>query len=133
MRRLWLSTALLISVGWSFPAAHAAVPRTEAEAENMLLLQTASGGWSKQYQGKAVDYLRVFSADERAALQAPDRLDDANIDNKSTTREIRHLLQAWKDTGNAAYLSAAQRGVDYLLAAQYANGGWPQYYPERSL
>ena len=133
MRRLWLSTVLLIGAGWNIPAAHAATPRTEAEAENMLLLQTASGGWSKQYRGKAVDYQHVFSADERAALQAPDRLDDANIDNKSTTREIRHLLQVWKDTGNAAYLSAAQRGVDYLLAAQYANGGWPQYYPERSL
>lgn len=133
MRRLWLSAALLISAGWSSAAAQAAAPHTEPEAENMLLLQTASGGWSKQYQGKAVDYEHVFSADERAALQAPDRLDDANIDNKSTTREIRHLLQAWKDTGNAAYLGAARRGVDYLLAAQYANGGWPQYYPERSL
>lgn len=126
-------TALLISAGWNFPATQAASSRTEPEAENMLLLQTASGGWSKQYLGKAVDYRHVFNAAERAALRAPDRLDDANIDNKSTTREIRHLLQAWTDTGNAAYRSAAQRGVDYLLAAQYANGGWPQYYPERSL
>ena len=82
MRRLWLSTALLISTGWGFPAAQAAAPRTEPEAENMLLLQTASGGWSKQYQGKAVDYQHVLGADERAALQAVDRLDDANIDNK---------------------------------------------------
>ncbi|AMJ58269.1 pectate lyase [Stenotrophomonas sp. KCTC 12332] len=133
MRHLWLPTALLLGAGWLCPAAHAAAPRTEPEAENMLLLQTASGGWSKQYQGKAVDYQHVFSAGERAALQAPDRLDDANIDNKATTREIRHLLQAWQHTGNGAYLKAAQRGVDYLLAAQYANGGWPQYYPDRSL
>ena len=133
MKCLLLPTVLLLGAGWLCPPAHAAAPRTEAEAENMLLLQTASGGWSKQYQGKAVDYQHVFSAGERAALQAPDRVDDANIDNKSTTREIRHLLQAWQDTGNAAYLGAAQRGVDYLLAAQYANGGWPQYYPDRSL
>ena len=28
------------------------------------------------------------------------------------------------------YLNAAKRGIDYLLTAQYANGGWPQYYPD---
>ena len=68
MRRLWLSTALLISVGWSFPAAHAAVPRTEAEAENMLLLQTASGGWPKHWRGRPVDYARTLDEAERQAL-----------------------------------------------------------------
>ena len=133
MKTLWTSSALVACLWLVVPSSHAQPARTEPVAENMLLLQTASGGWSKQYQGRAVDYAHVFSADERATLQAPDRIDDANIDNKATTREIRHLLQAWRDTGNRAYLSAAQRGVDYLLAAQYPNGGWPQYYPERSL
>ncbi|MNM57889.1 Pectic acid lyase [compost metagenome] len=132
MNKRWASIGLAICMSLSLPS-HAQSARTEPVAENMLLLQTASGGWSKQYQGRAVDYAHVFSADERARLQAPDRIDDANIDNKATTREIRHLLQAWRDTGNSAYLNAAQRGVDYLLAAQYPNGGWPQYYPERSL
>ncbi|MEZ5029688.1 MAG: pectate lyase, partial [Ferruginibacter sp.] len=27
---------------------------------------------------------------------------------------------------------AANRGVEYLLKAQYANGGWPQFYPDFS-
>ncbi len=132
MNKRWTTAALLL-IGLGLAAGAHAQPRTEPVAENMLLLQTASGGWSKQYQGKAVDYAHVFSADERAALRAPARPDDANIDNKATTREIRHLLQAWRDTANPAYLQAAQRGVDYLLAAQYGNGGWPQYYPDRSL
>ncbi|MGB3871721.1 MAG: pectate lyase [Stenotrophomonas sp.] len=133
MKQPWVVAALWLGMaGLALPAA-AGTPRTEPEAENMLLLQTASGGWSKQYQGKAVDYRHVFSAAERAALQAPGRVDDANIDNKATTREIRHLLQAWLDTGNVSYREAARRGVDYLLAAQYRNGGWPQYYPDSSL
>lgn len=102
-------------------------------ADNMLLLQTASGGWSKHYREQKVDYTHVFDAAERAALRAPGRHDDATIDNKATTSEIAYLAQAHARTGNPAYLAAASRGLDYLLAAQYANGGWPQYYPDRSL
>lgn len=107
--------------------------KTELVAENMLLLQTQSGGWSKHYREKKVDYTNVFDAAERDALRSPDRRDDATIDNKATTSEIAHLLQAHARTGNAAYLQAAARGVDYLLAAQYPNGGWPQFFPDRSL
>ena len=106
---------------------------TDAIAENMLLLQTASGGWSKHYHGKAVDYGHSFDAAERARLRAANRVDDATIDNKATTHEITYLAEAYARTGNPTYLHAARRGVDYLLAAQYANGGWPQYYPDRAL
>ena len=110
---------------------HAA--NTDPVADNMLLLQTPSGGWSKHYREKKVDYARDYDAAERAALRAPDRHDDATIDNKATTSEIAYLAQAHARTGNPSYLQAARRGVDYLLRAQYPNGGWPQYYPDRSL
>jgi pectinesterase len=111
-------------------ALHAAA--VDLKAENMVLLQTASGGWSKHFREKAVDYSRPLSASERAGLMAPDRKDDATIDNKATTSEIRYLVDAHTRTGNPVYLQAARRGVTYLLAAQYSNGGWPQYYPDRS-
>ncbi|WP_349792912.1 pectate lyase [Xanthomonas sp. WHRI 7064] len=101
-------------------------------ADNMLLLQTASGGWSKQYKGVAVDYNRTFTAAEIAELQQPGRKDDATIDNKATTYEIGYLSTLYKAEKNAKYVAAAKRGVDYLLTAQYANGGWPQFYPDLS-
>lgn len=129
LRQAWpalLATLLL------FPVAVLHAANTEPVAENMLLLQTASGGWSKHFQGRAVDYARTFSTEERRLLRAADRRDDATIDNQATTREIAHLAEAYARTGNAAYLQAARRGVDYLLAAQYPNGGWPQYHPDRS-
>jgi pectinesterase len=114
-------------------AALAREARIDPVAENMLLLQTASGGWSKHFDDKAVDYGRSYLPTEIAALKSADRHDDATIDNKATTREIRYLADTYRETGNPAYLEAARRGVDYLLAAQYPNGGWPQYYPDRSL
>lgn len=114
------------------PTPPAAAVATDPVAENMLLLQTASGGWSKHYHEKKVDYTRHYDDAERAALRAPDRHDDATIDNQATTSEIAYLVQAHAKTRNPAYLAAAGRGVDYLLAAQYADGGWPQFYPDHS-
>ena len=34
-------------------------PATDPVAENMLLLQTPSGGWPKHYDGRKVDYTRT--------------------------------------------------------------------------
>ncbi|AKC86691.1 pectate lyase [Pseudoxanthomonas suwonensis] len=112
--------------------ADAPAPGIDPVAENMLLLQTPSGGWSKHYRDRKVDYGRRYDAGERAALRDPQRHDDATLDNEATTREIRYLAQAHADTGNPAYLDAARRGVAWLLGAQYPNGGWPQFHPDRS-
>ncbi|QDH71648.1 pectate lyase [Lysobacter alkalisoli] len=101
-------------------------------AENMLLMQTASGGWPKHHRGRNVDYERRYDASEVAELRDPARHDDATLDNDATTTEIRYLIGVWHRTGQTRYLDAAGRGVEYLLAAQYANGGWPQFHPDRS-
>jgi pectinesterase len=130
--RAVLGLWLLLQV-WPAGATEATRTREpDPVAENMLLLQTASGGWSKHYNGKAVDDTRHYDARERAALRDPARVDDATIDNKATTREIAYLAGAWQRSGDPRYLAAAERGVAYLLAAQYRNGGWPQFYPDRS-
>ncbi len=129
---LRLALALLLVLPAACATAAAPPPATDPVAENMLLLQTASGGWSKHYHDKKVDYARSYDDAERAALRAPDRRDDATIDNKATTSEIAYLAQAHARTGNPAYLDGARRGVDYLLRAQYPNGGWPQFYPDLS-
>lgn len=121
--------ALWLAAGKGSAAAPA---RTEPAAERMLAAQTASGGWPKHLAGRAIVYDRPFDAAARAALEASDRPDDATIDNHATTREIRWLAAAFATTGNAAYRDAARRGVDYLLAAQYPSGGWPQFHPDRS-
>ena len=130
--RALLALLLTLPAACSTAATPSVAAATDPVAENMLLLQTPSGGWSKHYHGKKVDYTRSYTSDERAALLAPDRRDDATLDNKATTAEIAYLVQAHRETGNPAYLAAAGRGVEYLLQAQYANGGWPQYYPDRS-
>ncbi len=104
----------------------------DLQADNMLLFQRGSGGWSKQFKGKAFSYDVEFSADQKSDIAAEAKKDDANIDNGSTAKEIRYLVSAYKKINNPKYLAAAENGVRYLLKAQYKNGGWPQYYPDRS-
>lgn len=126
-----LQICVLLSVVLAAPTALSAA-EPDPVAERMLQAQTASGGWSKHLAGKSIDYTRPFDAAASAALAQSERPDDATIDNDATTREIAHLAAAWQRTGDTRYRDAALRGVDYLLAAQYAHGGWPQFHPDRS-
>ena len=104
----------------------------DLQADNMLLFQRDSGGWSKQFKGKAFSYNVEFTADQKADIAIEAKKDDANIDNGSTAKEIRYLVSAYKKINNPKYLAAAENGIRYLLKAQYKNGGWPQYYPDKS-
>jgi hypothetical protein len=97
------------------PAAWYASSEARSIADSVLRFQRESGGWPKD-----VDMLE-------APKTAPPARPDATIDNGATTTQIRLLSQV---PGNA-YRAAAIRGIDYLLAAQYPNGGWPQFYPLR--
>lgn len=107
---------------------------TDPVAENMLLYQRANGGWPKHFPAnKSVDYNHELTGDEKLALVAGyAESKDATIDNGATTKEIRYLSKIYKQTKNEKYFNAAKRGIDYLLTAQYANGGWPQFFPDFS-
>ncbi|MES2004912.1 MAG: pectate lyase [Bacteroidota bacterium] len=102
-------------------------------AENMLVYQRAIGGWPKAVNEIKVDYNKVLTDAEKRSIRNDSEHIDATIDNNATTREIRYLVKAYKETQNKAYLAAAEKGIRYYLRAQYANGGWPQFYPDSAL
>ncbi|MDP4209364.1 MAG: pectate lyase [Bacteroidota bacterium] len=104
----------------------------DLQADNMLLFQRSSGGWYKQFRNKAFDYNVEFSASDKAEIADEVKKGEATIDNEATTKEIKYLVKAYKKYNNPKYLAAAEDGIRYLLKAQYKNGGWPQYYPDRS-
>jgi PelA/Pel-15E family pectate lyase len=89
-----------------------------AVADNVVLHQSAEGGWPK-------------NTNLAAPPSGPASVNIANtIDNDGTTLPMEFLARVI-DAGGRAYEPAFNRGLDYLLAAQYPNGGWPQFFPLR--
>ncbi len=104
----------------------------DSTADKMLVYQLGNGGWPKQLEDKSVvNYGAALTPGLLAKIKATKDL-HATFDNKATSREIVYLVKAYKNTQNKTYLAAAEKGLDYIFSAQYANGGWPQYYPDQS-
>ncbi|MEY4385954.1 MAG: hypothetical protein RLY20_1237 [Verrucomicrobiota bacterium] len=129
----------------SIPADRSADWFAGAEARRItdiiVSFQTPAGGW-----GKNMDFSNhVRESGESFAPDNSSRFVGTNdyellgeqrwsyvgtIDNGATTTQLRFLakvITAGKPT--ATYEHAFERGVEYLLAAQNPNGGWPQVWP----
>ncbi|MBW8748491.1 MAG: pectate lyase [Acidobacteria bacterium] len=112
-------------------------------AENIVSFQTPAGGWSKNieidkhHRQPGEDY----APDNTSQHLAPDDADRpmeptwnyvGTLDNDATTTEIRFLAQVAPHASTAdhtRYQQAIERGIRYILSAQYPNGGWPQVWP----
>jgi PelA/Pel-15E family pectate lyase len=100
-------------------------------AERMLLFQRSNGGWC-QPGGDPINYNKEVTKELRTKLKKEKDKNDTTIDDESTTKEITYLLDAFDKTQNSVYLSSAERGIKYLLDAQYPSGGWSQFFPDTS-
>ncbi len=95
-----------------------------AIANNILLFQKNNGGWPKNY-----DVFANLSAIQEDSVRNAKKNLNTTFDNGSTYTQIAALAIAYNETNFEKYKLAAIKGLDFILAAQYSNGGWPQYYP----
>ena len=106
--------------------------QADSTADKMLVYQLSNGGWPKQLEDKSVvNYDLALTPEIKEKIKATTVL-HATFDNKATSREVIYLVKAYKKTQNKNYLKAVEKGLDYIFEAQYPNGGWPQYYPDRA-
>ena len=96
-------------------------------AGNILLYQQPNGGWPKNY-----DMLAILTDDQKKVLDEHKDSNNTTFDNGATYTQIEYLAKAYSITHNENYKNAALRGINFMLAAQYNNGGWPQFYPDVS-
>jgi len=87
-------------------------------ADSVLLHQSPEGGWPKNVS--------------LATPPGPEAVDPGamnTFDNNAVALPMAFLARVVQATGDDGYRAAFERGLDYTLAAQYPNGGWPQYFP----
>jgi hypothetical protein len=110
----------------------------------IVSFQTPGGGWSKNLDmsGEPRQPGQLYATANLAPVegQADDfdkPLDPAwhyisTLDNDATNTELHFLAElsaALPGKDGDKYRAAALKGFEYLLRAQYPNGGWPQVWP----
>ncbi|HRW86728.1 MAG TPA: pectate lyase [Bacteroidales bacterium] len=95
-------------------------------AENILLYQRDIGGWPKN-----IAMHLPLTDPEKAKIGDEKGLNDAIFDNNATTTEMKFMARMYNNTGKDIYKESYNRGLQFILDAQYKNGGWPMFWPLR--
>ena len=94
-------------------------------AENVLLYQRNIGGWPKNIQMQQ----SLSDVDKQKLVELKSEPIECTIDNGATCQEMLFLSKIYSKNPDTRYKMAFLKGLNYLLTAQYDNGGWPQFYP----
>jgi PelA/Pel-15E family pectate lyase len=121
------------------PPAWYASPEARHVADNIVSFQTPAGGWGKNVnrsgplRRKGEHYAPIDDDPSGGVVTAAKGWNYVGtIDNDATTTELAFLARvqaALPGADGDAYRKAFDKGVNYLLASQYPNGGFPQVYP----
>jgi PelA/Pel-15E family pectate lyase len=112
-------------------------------ADVIVSFQTPGGGWSKNmgFSGALRLPGQPYAANNLNAFPDPNDFDKprdpqwnyvSTLDNDATNTELHFLAKVQAQTPGKdgdAYRASFIKGIHYLLAAQYPNGGFPQVYP----
>ncbi|WP_114748473.1 pectate lyase [Pleomorphovibrio marinus] len=96
-------------------------------ANNILLFQKDNGGWFKN-----IDMSVELDEEEKERLRKEQsEVMGTTIDNDATFIQTEFLAKVYQETHESRFAEGVLNALDYLMDAQYENGGWPQYYPIR--
>ncbi len=99
----------------------------EKIADNILLYQKSNGGWPKNYDMQA-----ILTDQQKIKIVSSKNLLNTCFDNSATYSQLNYLEKVYHLSGQVKYKDAFIDGIKFILAAQYPNGGWPQFYPDTS-
>lgn len=137
-KKLWITLALAILLGNAAQAqrkynalretdpAFFKTEQAKTIGDQVIAYQRVTGGWPKN-----IDMAKPMSQEElKTVLAEKSRQDDSTTDNNATSMQMNYLARLYQATHLKKYKDAFCKGVEYLLSGQYANGGWPQFWPK---
>jgi PelA/Pel-15E family pectate lyase len=99
----------------------------EKIADNILLFQKVNGGWPKNYDMQA-----ILTSEQKTTIINTQNILNTCFDNAATFSHLNYLDKAFGLSKKEKYKIAFIDGINFILSAQYDNGGWPQFYPDTS-
>jgi pectinesterase len=94
-------------------------------AENVLLYQRDIGGWPKNIQMQQ----ELTPKQQKDLTEQKKIAVETTTDNGATCQEMLFMSKMYAQVKDERYKESFLKGLNYLLEAQYDNGGWPQFYP----
>jgi PelA/Pel-15E family pectate lyase len=120
LRQSWKNVATEMPDDWY------ASPEAKLVAENVMFCQQDIGGWAKNKP-----YHHPLTKKDSIEITRLKANIGATIDNGATITEMRFLARVYAKHKDERYKASFEKGMNYLVLAQYPNGGWPQFYPLR--
>lgn len=93
-------------------------------ADNILLFQHDNGGWPKNYDMQA-----ILTKEQMDSVLKAKSQNHTTFDNSTTYTHVEYLADVYTATKIEKYKEGCLKGINFMLKAQFPNGGWPQYYP----
>ena len=101
-------------------------------ANQLVIYQKDNGGWEKN-----TDNAEMLTVKEREAFTAKKSdTSETTIDNRTTFTHLEYLAKVITGLAKAptprdvpAFKESFNKGLDYIFAMQYENGGFPQFFP----
>ena len=93
-------------------------------ANSVLQYQSPQGGWPKS-TNLAMPPLELNNIPHDGDGRAN------SLDNNATTLPMEFIARVYQGSKDEKLKTSFIKGLDYLLKAQYPNGGWPQFWPLR--
>ncbi len=95
--------------------------------KNILYWQRKSGGWPKNIDFTA----RMWKEKKKEkSIEGSSKI-MSTMDNGATWTQMFFLARVMNVNPSPRVETAFHKGFEYILKAQYDNGGWPQFYPLR--
>jgi len=108
--------------------------RAAAAATDALLRgEKPNGGWNYfiDFDGpeSTIEWYATIGKNAWRMEEFQHDWDNATFDDDGTGETMQLILRMAEAGRDPRYLDAARRNLDFVLASQYGNGGWPQRWP----